>query len=163
MLDFSANLFLTLSCDMGGDVVHKTCVTTFWGYIHSKYQWLKFVQFADSWFAVCQCFESFFNFKLSMQISKENCKRNCNIRFLFICGSFTWIRYETTLHRVDVPFIATLSISVAYVYLNTSFIYHPFQRSNINQYHLKGIGNEIIIHGNSFHMWVIKEAWNIHH
>ena len=48
------------------------------------------------------------------------------------------------------------------MYLNISFILNHLRRSNINQYHLKGIGNVIIIYGNRFGIWVIEEAWNIH-
>ena len=32
--DFSTNLSLTLSCDMRGNMVQKTDVTTLYGYIH---------------------------------------------------------------------------------------------------------------------------------
>ena len=48
LLDFSINLFLTLSCDMGGNVVQKTDVTTLYRYIHLNYQWFKFFEFTGS-------------------------------------------------------------------------------------------------------------------
>ena len=48
LLDFSTNLFLTFLCDMGGNMVQKTDVTTLEGYIHLNYQWFKFFNF-EAW------------------------------------------------------------------------------------------------------------------
>ena len=43
--DFSTNLFLTLLCDMEGNMVRKTDATILKGYTHLNYQGLTFFLF----------------------------------------------------------------------------------------------------------------------
>ena len=54
---------------------------------------------------------------------------------------YPWAEASVMPCRVDVPFVATLSISVKF--LNRSFTLNHLQKSNISQYHLKGIRNVI--------------------